>query len=335
MARMAELLLMASLMGMHLVQQLQESRLGRVEAITPKYTQVAVMLSYEEKAPAPLQMLYDKQGIAQQGRLTVNAGTGSINITGNSSRHYGINFVYSTNNVLTGDKYLSLVSAKTSGTAISISGVSSASYGIVFNYNNPKEFIASGGGAISINGTGVSTYGIFIQNVDFLSSSGTITLDGKTTGIRFVGAGEHFGSRAGSSITSSSADVNLIGDVFLYDSLTSGYYHKVKTTGVLSFIPYSSSFTSAFTLPTNVTLDSALGGLIIGKLNNTSDVTVASAQTISGPITVYAGTININGNLTTTATSGHIKVLASDDISIASGITLTTSGLVRGCHFSL
>ena len=81
-----------------------------------------------------------------------------------------------------GTKQLIMSSAKTSGTAISLTGSSSWNRSFL-QLPNPKEILSLGGGQIQITGTGVGAYGISLQNQDALSRAGSILLYGGTEGI--------------------------------------------------------------------------------------------------------------------------------------------------------
>ena len=78
-------------------------------------------------------------GVWQIGNWTANSGNGAISIAGDSAHYYAVNFVNTTQASVSGPTLLSLISNKSSGDAISISGDSGGSHGVVFNYDNPKE----------------------------------------------------------------------------------------------------------------------------------------------------------------------------------------------------
>jgi hypothetical protein len=222
-----------------------------------------------------------------------------------------------------------LISDKTSGDAIKITGTSSNDYGVVFNYNSPKEILATGGGNISISGTAGANVGVFLQNQDILATSGTITVDGGTRGVRILGSGARFGAKAGSQIVSSNSNVILSGDVITADALISGFSTNVTTSGNLTIQPAGSSFTSALTFPiTNLSLANTVSGLTLGKSTNTQNITIDFSVAIDGPITVYGGAINVNQNLNTAggALAGDILLKSSGDITLAASRSITTAG---------
>ncbi|MFK7766970.1 MAG: beta strand repeat-containing protein, partial [Mariniblastus sp.] len=78
----------------------------------------------------------------------------------------------------------------------------------------------------------------------------------------------------------------------------------VDTSGVLIIDSFSNSFSSALEWPlSSLTTASNLGGLTLGKVGNTSDITLNSAQTVNGDINVYGGDVAINAGLTATGAS--------------------------------
>jgi gliding motility-associated-like protein len=263
-------------------------------------------------------------GLYQFGRWLANSGQGAIDINGKAASYYGINFTHPASNVLTGDMHLQLISAKTSGNAITINGTSTNNYGVVFNYNNPKEILATGGGDIIVNGTGGGTsQGIFLQNQDILASAGNITLNGGVNGFSFISGGTRIGSKTGSTIASSTANVKLIANTISPD-VTS-----INTTGTFTFEPFGNSFTNALTYPIpNLTLGNTISGLTLGKPTNTQNITIGGAISIAGPITAYGGAIAVNESLNTTTgtASGDILLKSTSDISLAASKSITTAG---------
>ncbi|WP_298947697.1 MBG domain-containing protein [uncultured Polaribacter sp.] len=268
-------------------------------------------------------------GIWHTGSWVANSGNGSIHIIGKGDNLYGVNFVrsFAVNNVLDGPKFLSFISNKASGPAITISGTSNTSHGVVFNYNNPKEILATGGGNISITGSGAgSGYGIFLQNPDILSSGGSIKLDGGTKGIYVADAGSHLGAKTGSSITNSTSNITLIADVLNFIGAS-----NILTSGTLTVEPSSNSFSGPLSWPLTNSTVSNITGLNIGKETNTSNITISSDQTIAGPISIYGGNIEIDANITSTngnilidGDTGSILDLGADGIRIDNESTIKT-----------
>jgi Passenger-associated-transport-repeat len=258
-------------------------------------------------------------GLYATGAITINAGQGQITLEGMTSASRGLQF--------SGSGVTVIQSAKTSGTGISLTGTTTAAneYGIVFDNASNKDLATTGGAEIRLNGTGTGTgYGVYVVNTRLLASSGAIVVDGGVTGTTIATAST-FGRLAGTSVTSSTSNVTLIGDRFNMAAALS-----VASSGQFSIQPYSNSFTSALSYPiTNLGLSSDVSGLTIGKSTNTANVTVGSATSIAGPISIYGGTITLNGNLTSTA-SGDIIFYSDAALgSLASARTITTSGAFK------
>lgn len=267
-------------------------------------------------------------GLYTDGRWLANAGKGSITLQGTSTHSYAVNLTDpGGNNTTAGNKYLELISDKASGTAISITGVSNSNYGVVFNFQNPKEVLATGGGNIVINGTAnANNTGVFLQNTDILATSGDITIDGGTRGIRVTNFGTRMGSRAGTAITSSTSNIKWIGNALDLWGLSTGFTNEFNTTGTVTIEPSSNSFSSAVTFPiANLTVGNSVSGLTIGKSENTANITIGSAATVSGPISISGGTVAINGALTTT----------NDDITLRSSTAITQTQPITANGLSL
>ena len=201
----------------------------------------------------------DEAGIYQWGRMTMKSGLGSIVFNGTSSEYQGIGFVAPVSDTDTGTKQLIMSSAKTSGTAISLTGSSSSGNGVSFNYLNPKEVLSLGGGQIVINGTGAERPGspakpgcpVIIRDIYLYGGTGGVTVGDR---------GTRFGSRLGSSITSSSADLTIRGDSLNYGALAGLCQHRSESTGWVVMEPHSSSFSAPFEYR-NFTLGSTISSL--------------------------------------------------------------------------
>ncbi|MFM8372742.1 MAG: hypothetical protein ACKOCO_10170, partial [Bacteroidota bacterium] len=90
---------------------------------------------------------------------------------------------------------------------------------------------------------------------------------------------------------------------------------RVKTTGDVTYEPVATSFSAAQTLPFNANyiLAESASSLTIGKSGNSAGITLNSAQTVAGPITIYGGTITLNAGLTTT-NNGDISFYSDNAI---------------------
>lgn len=277
-------------------------------------------------------------GVWSDGRWLANAGKGSISINGKSTHFFGVNLskpLVPSSNVSIGNKYIEFISDKSTGNAIEIIGSSNVSYGVVFNYENPKEVLATGGGAITITGTGGgSVQGIFLQNTDLLATAGDITMNGGSNGITVANSGTRVGSRASSAITSSSSNIRWVANSLNLSVLSSGFLNNFATSGSITIEPSSDSFTNALTFPiSNLSLSNSVSGLTLGKASNTKDITFGSVTSINGPITAYGSNIAINGALT--ATNSSISLQASGTVTQTAAITATNLNLSGTGTFTL
>jgi hypothetical protein len=159
------------------------------------------------------------------------------------------------------------------------------------------------------------------------------------------------------TISSGSGDITLM---TRYNDFVNGTPDiSISTTGTLTFAPASgSSFDVALSFSGTTTsgtftgsggLDgliiqnfTSLSSLVIGNYlgtgvsgdspyssGNTANVTIGSAQSVAGPISIYAGTITLNANLTSSA-SGDISLYSDAALAgLSSARTITTSGAVK------
>ena len=92
---------------------------------------------------------------------------------------------------------------------------------------------------------------------------------------------------------------------------------KLMGTGTLTIESNAASFGRTFT-SSALTEAATLTGLTIGKSTNTSTVTMNSAISIAGPVTIYGNDINLNQAITG---SGNITITAAQDIWMNTGFT--------------
>jgi hypothetical protein len=251
------------------------------------------------------------QDYLNSGALTIDAGNVTISsaITSTASNAFVIN----SNGVktITVNAAVSLGGAATFhsddfvlGSGINIS-TSSAS-AITINTNNDfsttgttRRTISSAGGNIVIhadkdaNGSGA-------LDLDFLTinpGAGNIIIRGETAAF-FTGAGQM-------------PYINGTGS-FTFESSDASFGQLMYTTWF--FIDQDAN---------------GISGLAIGKPGNTANIEINTNMSIGGPVSMYGGYVNINGNLTSSATGDiFIKGIAGTNPSIwiQSGNSITKSG---------
>ena len=193
--------------------------------------------------------------------------------------------------------------------------------------------IYSSGGAISLTGnTGTNgsdnSDGVTIDASSVGSNtSGPITITGTAGG----GTGSDAITLSGTNTvgaTSHANTINLKGNNLSITGATS-----ILTTGQVIIEPTATSFTSAIQYPiTNLSLANTITGLTLGKTGNTADLTMSTATTINGPITLYGGTLNLNANLTTTSSNSTASNISLNGSTISGTPTLT---LVTGSTLTM
>ncbi|MCC6141929.1 MAG: filamentous hemagglutinin N-terminal domain-containing protein, partial [Nitrospira sp.] len=249
-------------------------------------------------------------GIGVFGALTAHSGDGAVAIDGQSADSYGVEL---SRGLGTGTG-LSITSSKSSGTAISVNGTTSAAaHGLVFDENSTKLLQATGGGDIAITGAATgSNYGVWLQNTNVLANTGDILVNGQSGGVTINGS--TLGKKTATAVTSSSSDIILTGNTVATSSASA-----IDTTGTLTVQPFGTSFSSALTWPlSGWTVANTISGLTLGKSGNTADLTIGSATSVAGPITLYGGNIAVNANLTSSNTGDiFIKSNAAANTSIA------------------
>jgi autotransporter-associated beta strand protein len=144
-----------------------------------------------------------------------------------------------------------------------------------------------------------------------ISGTGTLSKLGSNT-LTLTGAMTYTGSTA------------LSGGAIVFQNdarpSTSGF----TGAGAVTIKSNATSFTSA--LNSNVySFDTALTGLTLGSSGNTADITIGSAISIAGPITIYGGKVLVSGNLTTN-TTGAITATSTSYIKVGSGVSLSAAG---------
>jgi hypothetical protein len=275
---------------------------------------------------------------------TLNGAGGNINIYGRCTTSYddGVRLqanisTTGTGNIgIFGDSYGGLFSTTPSSNNVFYGGIT---------FINASSIIETDAGNINIeakltdnqnNGTGVINFyrstGSENQtnHINVLSKTGDITIfaDKGTTGAYGLGHSSwgnvYFGSPANNSYTAT-------GDIkFTYSRLVGAGLNgfKVKSTGNVTYEPLSTSFDAAQTFPPNAnyTLAESAASLTIGKAGNSADITISSAQSIAGDIDIYAGTLTLNGNLTTT-NNGDITINSNNAIGLSAPRTVTAAGL--------
>ena len=177
-------------------------------------------------------------------------------------------------------------------------------------------------------------------NNDVIAASGTVSMSGQhNTGATYaISLSGSTSITAGTGVTLESLNDNT-GTIALLSSggidggsgtvlmraanyAFGGADRTITTTGVLTIEPdadensFASSFDNQYLNPVSVT------GLTLGKSSNASAITLSRAISLSGPVSIYGGSIDVNANIT--ANSGNILL----DADTGSTLNQSSTGIL-------
>ncbi|MFN5364352.1 MAG: T9SS type A sorting domain-containing protein [Bacteroidota bacterium] len=288
-----------------------------------------------------------KAGIVSQGNVLINSGAGRIDIEGVSSIVHGIEFTWGAvpNIAITSD-YAGV------GPAIRIAGGTTGNSGmsgiLMMNANGGNVLIQSTsntGGGVLIEGSQTNAAHPAIStapdncttNVQILAGNGNIVLTTAPVGPATAGLGVlysrgamRYGSRLNATAVQgivpavASTSVNIV--MRFNDLAFNASTNNMATTGTVTLAPRlaDAGFSSGVVVE-NMNL-STTSALTVGKSGNSGDITVSSALSVAGPISIYGGTIAVNANLTSSATGDILlKSISNANSCITNNATITKS----------
>ena len=264
----------------------------------------------------------------------IDAGSGTIVLKGyNTGTGAGLGVMTGLHPGSYSGRFVVKSSNATAVNAIAIEGsttVSTQPAVLIENHTRLISSATSNGGAISISGVSTNN-ALSIGTVwgpgtlDVLSASGSINVNLGNNPLSIYGADSFF--RLGSiesdtDVASSSANV-----VVTSNNVSWAGSVPIRTSGTLTVTPTNgNSFASAFN--TSALNYNGISGLTIGNTSNTSAITIGSATSVAGPITVYGGNITLDGNINTSTgnANGDILLKATGAIVQNATRTITTNG---------
>jgi len=263
---------------------------------------------------------------------SASANEPAISIQGTTagSENFGVALTPAWN---TSSKYL-IQSTSNSGGGISITGHTGGRFGLISDGHPSGIYqVLSNSGDINLTATrsAVTDYrSVYLQGEMYFGKRGsTTTVNGVApfdttgyTGNILVSVEDQFVQSGQSATFSTEGDITFRFD----DQLLYGDDSVIVSGSNLIFESLDTAYDNSQTFGSLWDLGNTSSSLRIGKSTNTADVTIDSALSVVGPITVYGDDINITNNLNT-SNSGDLKLLASGSLVFKTNrVLLTTDG---------
>jgi autotransporter-associated beta strand protein len=289
------------------------------------------------------------RGVVSYYEGKLNAGRGTIMIDGTSAHNHGIE-IGSDGGQDGFNNYFIAGGGNSSTPAIRLKGASQSNdlgyAGIQIGFANKSATERSLFQALGSGGIEVEANRLALNATAFLATSDTIkftvTNGGTFNPSVFAGSPNYTQTKnylgacptadcPGSLVSSSTASIEILADTFV---INTNYPVNISTGGALTIAPHSLSFRIPFSLDDDKwNIANGLTGLQLGKSGNAVNMTLPSARTIAGPVSIYGGKININAALT--ATNSNLNFHALDSVIQTAPITANGLGLHGPGHFSL
>jgi autotransporter-associated beta strand protein len=261
------------------------------------------------------------------GTISNSAGSSALTVSGTSAIGGNIttdgNQIYTGAITLTGDSILTsssgaitLSSTVNGGSSLTTSSSSNFIASGVIGGDNPLSSLSvTAGDNAQYFGNITTTGAITFNAVGNVDAGGTITLRTTNSNVTLNADsdGDGTGTFYGGTITINSGS----GNVIIRGSTIANEGYSVVGTGTLTIESNAASFGDTFT-SSYLSEAATLTGLTIGKSTNTSTVTMNSAISIAGAVTIYGNDINLNQAITG---SGNITITAAQDIWMNTGFT--------------
>jgi autotransporter-associated beta strand protein len=230
------------------------------------------------------------------------------------------------------------------GTLMSNAGTSSSTANSYFEWNGSPVTITNPTQPAVISGRVNLRNDSPNSNITFTINDGEATNDllfsaaiTQSGAVTFTKAGPGQMTLTGTNSNNAVTTINE-GTLVLQNDNPNPTNKTFNGTGQLRIEPASTSFSSAFSTA-GWTFNSTLTGLTLGKTNNATNITIGTATSVNGPITLHGGDLTLTAGLTTTNNStGNItlngtKLLGAGAIALATGRTLTAN-LSGDCEFT-
>ena len=264
------------------------------------------------------------------GIITLDSGTGLINLVGNGPRH-GLGFGISDAVSSDGATQTLIKSANTTSDAIKIRGTAGAGgHGVSFRGASTKLHATAALGGITVDAVAPGWTTTIYNPIEFLAVSGPINWlnSDATDGIYTNSSSIVLGSKAGvTGLTTSSSNITFnLKKTFANLNLGIGTIGQVTIQGVNGTASFGQAFsTSDFGLNAN---GQTMSSFVFGSPGNTQAITIGQSLAVAGPVSVYGGNITIDGNITTSAgnANGDILLKGTGNVVQNGSKTIITNG---------
>jgi hypothetical protein len=258
---------------------------------------------------------------ASTGSVSISTTSGGISINGT-----GADQINNGNSWRVGT-FISGTSNTVSATVSSVSGAISINGNANFSatINDKEGLILSGNGVSIVSQTG----NLELKGSNSLESSGQYS-----NSIRFAPSNVTNAIRIGFNGTNAySGNILIEGNsIYQRDNHSGVGSISIQSTGALTIQPSGSSFTymradnsGTLTFDNDWNFGSGLSGFVLGKATNTMNLSLASALSVAGSTSIYAGNLTLNQNLTSTLSGSPILVQATGAINLASSTTIQSN----------
>ena len=270
----------------------------------------------------------DAKGVSSGGNILVRGNGGNsfngLLWTTNIGGQYGSNTKLLTN----GSGTITVVGDGSEAPANPIPNNSRNSWGVIL-----PAIVETASGNISVVGKSnvarTNARGFTVSGT-IQSLSGAISLEdvtNNTVSASYTGPFINGVKIGKGTLDASSSNVYIAADKMFWNSNV-----EIHTTGDVLIESNGNAFVGAYTFG-NVDVLGGAASLTIGKSTNNQHVTIAKAQTIAGPITVYGNNLALNAALT--ATNSDINLHATGNVTQTAALNANGLGLNGTATFNL
>ncbi|BDQ00819.1 LamG-like jellyroll fold domain-containing protein [Aquiluna sp. KACHI24] len=195
------------------------------------------------------------------------------------------------------------------------------------NSSNPTtiQSLADAGGGVSITsnlGSTSTNTGTWLAAVNVLSKTGAVTFSSNAV-VSFTNENftQHWGERAGTSVSSSVAGINVIANGVIGNQRSAAF----STSGAVAVLPFGSNFGANINWWPLVNAGSFTLGVDSGYATAVHDIILYNSVTSNGALRVFGRSIDLDSgyDLMTTGVGSGVTLKAADFIEVTDGSSNT------------